>query len=184
MNKYAHLFLFCSLIICQAQTNLILTNDIAIGNTNWFPAIHFSYGNRDNIEVKAEDVNSLILWNSLTNKGYELFLPMPGNQTGLSPFLHLKMMTTNGIIIPPTMQGSAFTSEPKWHTERFIGENNAAWEAPKLTGLFNFQSNGVYILEARIRWWSPKDKVLLLSDPVRVKVVVRNIASTNALQQN
>ena len=42
---------------------------------------------------------------------------------------------------------------------------------PKLTELFKFPSNGVYVLEVRYwGWWRSKHK-FMLSPPVRVRVV-------------
>jgi hypothetical protein len=179
-------FIFCILTLCsQAQTNWVFTNDVAIGNAHWDVKMHFSYGDKKNIEVKAGDVNRLKLWNTVTNiMGYFIIVPRSEIQWSLSPspFLHLTLMTTNGMMIPSTTQGKPFIIEPKRHTKNMV-VTDATWEMPKLTDLFNFPSNGEYILEARIWWWSPPDKRLFLSDPVRIKVIAQNIASTNAMSK-
>ena len=92
----------------------------------------------------------------------------------------VNLTTPNGIPVPKTARGRSMGAGPKLRTNPFdtgatpnrlpLGRVDVR-DFPRLTDLFNFPSNGVYVLEVQCWAWSQTKKRFVLSSPVRVRVV-------------
>lgn len=181
---FLSLILLLLAISSPAQTNLVFTNDVQIGqsgihfalvsNSRWLSPVPMPHSYNET-QLFAEEKIYHLFYNATSNqfRGVQLV-----KKTGFQ----LELKNTNGIAIPRTLQGEAYFKKPE-KPIKLGGISNGASELPQLTDLFNFPSNGEYVLEAKHWYWNPDKGQILLSDPVRVKVIARNIAPTNALPQ-
>jgi hypothetical protein len=174
--------IFALALCSQAQTNLVLTNDVPIGHSS----IHFglvSYAVLDSTPNAEEAFKKQKLLLFADERSCQLFYNVTTN-----PFawvrlikrttIQMELMTTNGIAVPKSAEGKAYFKEPKEPTQ-ISGMSGGASDLPRLTDLFEFPSNGEYILEARYWYWDAAKRQIALSEPVRVKVIVRSIGLTN-----
>jgi hypothetical protein len=162
--------------LAQGQTSLNLTNDVPITEGGMRMIIRsgeFPWGDLRTAakELKAEAPVCWVLRNTSSNEP-SVLLPRP-----LSCFV-VDLKTTNGMPIAKTAKGRAMGAGPKSLTSprggRRIGPTPGhidAMDFPRLTELFEFPSNGVYVLEVRCWAWSLGKKQFVLSPPVRVRVI-------------
>lgn len=93
-----------------------------------------------------------------------------------------KLLAQNGIAIPKTSRGKAVSGGPKSRTDlganpfvRRVGASPGgvvAMDFPKLTDLFIFPSNGIYLFEMRYWTWNHEKKRFVLSPPARMRITM------------
>jgi hypothetical protein len=95
---------------------------------------------------------------------------------GMSNSFAFTLKSPDGTPVPKTPKGEGMSAGPASLTDllanRFVRGRGAGFsDFPKLTELFRFPSNGVYLLEVRYWAYSRKEKKFSLSAPVRLKVI-------------
>jgi hypothetical protein len=162
----------------SAQSHFVLTNNVPIteggmrliisgGNSPWIDATAAPK------ELKAGAPVFWILNNTSSNEPSLLWL-------GGSNSFVVSLKTTNGLSVSKTARGAGMGAGPKSLTDPYtrgakrIGPSPGhidAMDFPRLTELFNFPSNGVYVLEVQCWAWSQTKQKFVLSSPVTVRVL-------------
>ena len=169
--------LFWPILNVIAQANLSLTNDVPI----------VDYGMRlafCNSDIDMTDPQHIFDQHVLrADRDIEWMLHNTTSNTFLSVvFLgdtnsfDFHLFSTNGVEIPKTDKGKAMSVGPVSITElqsnpNIYHEGAGLRDFPRLPDLFQFPSDGIYILEIRYWGWSPSAKRFILSSPVRLQVV-------------
>jgi hypothetical protein len=183
MKTFLFLTILCAFAKMYAGTSdQALTNDVPILQSGMRLGLcegTFSGSSVESILAKKElDAESDLTWilrDSLTNhSGNVVFL-------GMSNSFAFELKTTNGTLIPKTIKGQAMSAGPQSLTN--LREAKAKRIAmgfrdfPRMTELFEFPSNGVYVVELRYWNWNGFENRFQLSDPVRLRVVKRDATS-------
>jgi hypothetical protein len=169
---------FALVTLVQAESDLKLTNDVQIseggvrliisgGDLPWLDP------NAVPEELKVEAPLSFALHGSSSYSHGLLWLRG-------SNCCAVDLATTNGIPVPKTPRGRSMGAGPKSLKDvrdsaavpkSFSAGNIEVGDFPRLTDLFLFPSNGVYVLEVKCWAWSQNKRSFVLSAPVRVRVV-------------
>ena len=159
----------------QSQSSQLLTNDVPIGTGGMRLIIT---DNDDatstqeissQLELSADKDAHWVLHNSSSNFWQSVVFK------GMNNSFAFELRTTNGISIPKSAKGKAMSVGSKSLTNIYAGRTVRIGEGmqdfPKLTEVFNFPSNGVYILEVRYWSWNSTKQKFELTEPVRLKVI-------------
>jgi hypothetical protein len=176
--------LLASCLFALAQTNLSLTNDVPIGEYGMRLVFCDNFFERPNSlpltdvsDLHAEKELTWLLHNPTTNKVSVIYI-------GETNSFDFKVFNTNRTEIRKTARGVAMTAGPKSLTtlrgnpygSRIGGGAAPGGYAPftfsaRLTDLFEFPTDGIYLLEVRYWAWSSTKQRFILSEPVRLRVI-------------
>ena len=171
------------------QTNILLTNDVAIGNRNIsFTIKNYSSANGEK-EVLADDSLSWILRNPTDKDGKV-------HWEGMNHTFSLRLFDGQGNEMALTDDGKQMNSGPlplpKTGSIHLMGlppGGTKVMDFPALTNLFLFPKPGGYTFEARY-WYieNGSHEQWKLSEPVRLKVIElptesKSVVSTNGFSR-
>ena len=155
--------------------NSSVTNDVVVS----VPEMRLIISDDDNVTSFAEmgrdtevDADRDLMWvlrnSSDTGWNRVIFL-------GMSNSFAFDLKTTNGVPIPKTRKAQSMNAGPKSLTNlragRRIRMGPGIQDFPRMTELFYFPSNGIYLFELRYWSWSFSNKKFELSPPVRLRVI-------------
>ena len=167
-----------------AQTTLPLTNNVLISEQGMRLALasqesvmrNALFGDK---EILADGEIRWVLHNTSSNAMGALF--------SHGHMFSVELRTLNGMSIQRTEAGEKMSAVPKSLKDSYTGRVKGPWPGqtdagflPRLTNLFRFPSNGVYVLELRSWVWQRSKKSFALSDPVRVRVINKERANNPA----
>ena len=169
-------FAFCAFVaFAQNQTPQLLTNDVLINNAGMRLIITDEETPASlkamaaDKEVFADRPMYWMLHNTSSNQWQSVLY------LGITNSFDFDMKTTNGFFVPKTANGKTLSVGPKSLTNinagRAIRIREGMQDFPQLTELFNFPSNGVYILEVRYWSWDSAKRKFELTEPVRLRVI-------------
>jgi hypothetical protein len=181
--------LLASASLAQVQPNLSLTNDVPITESGIRLIISggdLSWLNPTALPklLKVEEPMTWCLHSTSPNSHGLLWLRSSNSFV-------VNLWTTNGTAVLKTARGRSMGAGPKSPKDVYDRGAISVREGPgrvdvsdfpKLTDLFIFPSNGVYVLEVQCWVWSQTNKSFVLSPPVRVSVLKDNATNQPAKQ--
>jgi hypothetical protein len=172
MKKISGFVLISALTLAVvAQTNIFLTNDIAIGNRNvWFIIKDYGSTNGDKT-VFADKPLNWILYNPTEKFGNV-------HWQSLERTFSLKLFDSQAHEVPLTDYGKEMNSGPRplpatgsIHMIPLPPKDVSVRDFPSIDQLFQIPKPGDYIFEARYWYRDATKKEWTLSDPARLKVI-------------